>query len=178
MKTAIAIVAIGHFKKGAEVLIKSLRIHNKNDFDIWTIGYEDVKGAFRIEPEVFNLAVADKWKESITKFTALRLPYDRIIIMDADMLCVDELPILFEDFYGFAAAQDFATQHYYKDIIDSIGLKLDVFINGGLLVFNGQNLDKLISMFDCCESYTTGDQGYLNYWRYHFDIDTKILPII
>ena len=177
MTTAIAILATGDYWVGAQVMFHTLRKYGNlpDDVDCYAVGMEkcDFAKPLPIDKDYSWIPVSQHFFPKVAdKFHALTLPHDRIILMDADMICVGDCSYLWSDAIGalgFYACRDTASVRYYQKEIDAIGLDASRLFNGGTMVFQ---MDVLGRTF--CEemlrrirtgwakAYDGGDQGYLN----------------
>ncbi|MFA5153694.1 MAG: glycosyltransferase [Clostridia bacterium] len=182
MKIAIAVTATGEYWKGAKVLFSTLRKYGRlpDSVDTLAIGVNECDWATPVE------IVADySWVpvESATfpkvadKFFAWTLDYDRIIIIDADVMCVGDCSYLWSNHIGrlpVYACRDTAAIWYYPSQIEAIGLDHASIFNTGVVVVHPGlfprrsplgGLRRGIESWHL-NSYDGSDQGYLNaYFR-------------
>jgi hypothetical protein len=127
----------------------------------------------------------ERFTNSFKRVFAFTLPYDRIIYLDADMLCIGEVSLLWGDKIGklpWYACLDTAAQVYYPDRLYTAAMDPVRIFNGGLEVLHPELADgfyaamlyrlrsKMLSMYD------GADQGAVNsYWQFS-NIETGILP--
>jgi len=163
MKTAIVILALGDYWKGAKVMFHTLRKYgNLPDWvDTIALGHDRPLTMDWSDIPVHQT----NFPKVAAKFEALTLGYDRTILLDADMLCLSDCSLLWSDeltlpFYG---VRDLATGVYYGPVLKKLGLNLALNFNGGTMVFNGFDLDGFLkAVSGGLQSYDGGDQGYLN----------------
>jgi lipopolysaccharide biosynthesis glycosyltransferase len=187
METAIVILATGDYWKGAKVLIHTLRKYGNLPTYVTPIVLGIDKCYFArpasITEDYSGIKVAaGQFAQVAKKFFALTLPYDRIILMDADMLCVGDCSYLWSGVSGklpFYACRDTASYIYYKKVIDEIGLNPNRVFNAGTMVFQmpfDLKLFLLEASHGILQAYDGGDQGYLNHYFQYHGIETGFLP--
>jgi len=192
MKTALAILATGDYAVGAEVMFHTLRRYGNlpDSVDCYAVGMDTCTFA-----QAYPLSVDYSWvrvsethfSEVAKKFQALTLGVDRLILMDADMLCVGDCSYLWSGSIGrlpFYACRDTASVVYYDKIIRTIGLDSSRLFNAGTMVFDFRHLpstfhdDLLRDIADgVCLAYDGGDQGYLNHYFQLHRYETGVLPV-
>lgn len=120
------------------------------------------------------------------KFHALTLPFDRVILLDSDMLCVGDCSLLWSrwlDSLPFWAVRDVASVVYYQDRLSQLCLNHSLLFNGGTMVFNLGSHPRLASDIlgdlreERDEAYDGGDQGYLNSWFQRTGMPFGFLPL-
>lgn len=181
MTVALVTFGFGEYEVGAEVLFRSIRRHTDvsgvemivlRDSDI-LVDYSDVPVSEENFPQVAK------------KLFALTLPYDRVIMLDADMLCIRDCRFLWSGWIGalpLYAVRDTASPVYYWDSIRRIGLNVDMLFNTGTVVYNRNRLPDLHEALlreirtGCLEAYDGSDQGYLNHFCQRHGIETGYLP--
>ncbi len=174
---AIVTLATGDYWKGAEVLFRSLESHGlPNDIDRIVLSDDPTSLKFATKVSVGSRYTGVKTKqgqfaETAKKLAALTLDYDRIIMIDSDVFCLQDCSLLWSNdicSLPFYAVQDSASIVYYPKEIERLGLKKSLIFNAGVMVYNrnrmpGLHDDLLASIKQGdCESYDGGDQGYLN----------------
>jgi len=191
--TRIAVVCLctGDYWKGAKVLFHTLRKHGKlpEHVDCIALGMPDCDFATptAIEQDYSWVPVSQKnFPRVADKFHALTLDYSRVILMDADMLCMGDCSYLWGDRIGklpFYAARDCASVVYYHQEIQAIGLDENLLFNAGTMVFQLDQLsqdfyDRVIELIldGTLKSYDGGDQGYLNHYFQLQDTEIGYLP--
>jgi len=127
-----------------------------------------------------------RFKNTTKKFNALlRDEYDRIIILDSDMLCISDLSELFTFKMNapIVACEDFGSVHYYPNQIKECGLDINhKFVNTGLMMFErpyigAEFYKQLINTFSTYKTYDQGDQGYINAYIQHNKLNVEpLLP--
>ena len=179
MKTIIAVLALGEYWKGAKVLFHTLRKYGRlpGSVDLVAMGAEHPCGSTVAQPQLADYSWVPvsmvHFPRVAGKFNAFSLGgYDRVILMDADMMCLGDCSYLWSDRIGrlpFYASRDCASIVYYKKEIKRIDLDENLLFNAGTMVFHPSllgpdwpgNFLKAI-----CErkidAYDGGDQGYLN----------------
>lgn len=176
MSTAIAIVCTGDYWVGAQVLFSMLRKYGglPDWVDCLAIGLDECDFAqpVPVRADYSWVPVSQKHFPKVAdKFFALTLPYNRIILMDADMMCMGDCSYLWSDAIGsldFYACRDTASMVYYGEVIRNIGLNPSRLFNAGTMLFQLERLnpgfhDRLLrSIQDGLRAYDGGDQGYLN----------------
>ena len=106
--------------------------------------------------------------------------YDRVILMDADMLCINNLEEIFdttkfnEKNIYFCKDDGVTLNNKFKDI-DRVNSGFAI-INKPLL--NKPTYDSLINMSLDVDSYDGGDQGVINNWLVDNNINFGYLPMI
>ena len=192
MKIGIVTLANGHYIKGAEVLFKSIRKNTIGEYDLIHISDEEENLNLDniIEIKIDNkilLNTNDRFKQTTKKLKALELvEYDRLIIMDSDMLCINDFSYLFSEEINvcdFLATKDLAANTYYSEKFSSIGLDKNIIFNTGLMIWNKpligkDNFIKLMKQLDGCQTYDGGDQGYLNHWAQKHNINIGYISYI
>ena len=191
MKTALAILATGEYEVGARVMFSTLRKRGglPDSVDCYAIGPAtcDFAIPLPIQEDYSWVKVNEKnFPRVADKFQALLLSYDRIILMDADMLCVGDCSYLWsEDIgeIGFYACRDTASVIYYPGEIKEIGLNPSRIFNAGTMVFQMNVLgggfhSHLMGMIQQgLRAYDGGDQGYLNaYFQQDHQDEISYLP--
>jgi lipopolysaccharide biosynthesis glycosyltransferase len=185
MKTAIAVVATGDYMEGAKVLFHSLERNGLPDsVDRLVIGFESCGFA---SPVVMTedyawVGITDpRCHETLKNFFPLTLNYDRVISMNADMLCLRDPSYLWSDRIGalpFYATHDTAAQTYYPDNLARLGLDPLLILNAGLYVYHRDRMPDLHERMiqeiadHEIETYEVGDQGFWNHFfqRHHLEI--------
>lgn len=170
MKIAVVILALGEYWKGAKVMFHTLRKYGKlpNHVDTIALGAECLGGPpLKQTWDHIPVPVNKQWFSKVAaKFEALTLGYDRVIMLDADMLCIGDCSLLWSDKLTkpFYAVRDIATKIYYGNRLREIGLNPELNFNAGTMVFN--KCDILDELLNCIanglQTYDGGDQGYLN----------------
>jgi len=177
MKTAVVTVATGDFIEGARVFYHSLERHGLPDWiDRLIVGPEICDFATPVPMTTdYDWVSAPNLKnrESLKNFYSLTLDYDRVISVNADMLCVGDPSYLWSERIGslsFYAVHDTAAQVYYADNLQRLGLDPLTVFNAGLYVYCRDaypNLheDLMVSIrAGESETYEVGDQGYWNHF--------------
>lgn len=174
MKTAVVVLATGEYWRGAKVLFHTLSTCGglPDHVDRIVLGVEPCDWATAL-PVLANYSwvpVSEKnFPRVADKFFALTLPYDRIVLMDADVMCVGNCSYLWSDRLGslpFYACRDTASELYYPAAIREIGLNPDLLFNAGVMVFQGVDVSDILSRIASggLRAYDGGDQGYLNHY--------------
>jgi lipopolysaccharide biosynthesis glycosyltransferase len=191
MKTAIVTLATGEYWKGARVLFLSLERHGMPDSVARIVLSNDaVSPDFaRREPIARDYSwirtKRGQFAKTANKFAGLLLDYDRIIIIDSDIFCIQPCDFLWSDHLStlpFYAVRDTAAIHYYPEEIKRIGLEENLIFNTGTMVYNRNVLPDLHEYVmggidnGWCQSYDGGDQGYLNSFFQGTQRETGVLP--
>jgi lipopolysaccharide biosynthesis glycosyltransferase len=138
---------------------------------------------FKIVKPSFNDFVNSETKRFITaqkKLSLFSFDYDRVVILDADMICLGDLNYLFSnelnDFDICATLdQGYGLKAKYKNV----DFKR---INSGMMVINdnllkNKVLDKLLKIVKDNDSYDGSDQGVIHSLIYKNNYNLKILPM-
>lgn len=189
MRTAIVTVATGDYVEGAKVFYRSLERRGMPDWiDRLVIGQESCDFAIPIEMTVDYswLPIEDpRRRETLKNFFPLTLDYDRVISVNADMLCINDPSYLWSPRIGrlpFYAAHDEAAQVYYPDNISRLGLDPLLIFNAGLYVYCRDAYpafhDDLMKDLQegRLETYEVGDQGYWNHFLSLHKMEIGWLP--
>jgi hypothetical protein len=107
MKTAIVTLATGEHWKGAKVLFHTLEKHGLSDsidriaMDCSPPGQCTFAKVIRVTKDYSCVPVnAVNFPNVAPKLFALSLPYDRIIIVDCDMFCIQNCSFLWSNKIG------------------------------------------------------------------------------
>jgi len=192
-RTAVVTLASGEYWKGAEVLFRSLQSHGMPDsVDRVVISNDPVTPSFAkrvpITRNYGNIETkAGQFAQTADKFFALTLDYDRIILIDSDIFCVQDCSFLWSEDHlnalPFYAVHDTATNVYYADKIKAVGLDKNLLFNAGTMVYNRSRMpdlhDKLLEAIreGWCQTYDGGDQGYLNAFFQGIGQEVGSLPV-
>lgn len=169
-KTAVVVLALDEYIIGAKTLFNSLRRLGNLPDKITPIvlgqTYCKFAEAVPITDDFSWIPTASIFSKTHNKYFGLTLPFDRIIMLDADTLCVGDCSSLWTDTFTYAsmyAAPDTAAQHYYPSRIPELGLDASALFNSGVMIYNQLPTD-LLDMIrtEKIISYDGGDQGYLN----------------
>jgi lipopolysaccharide biosynthesis glycosyltransferase len=185
MNNAVCCFANGSYLKGAGVALKTFRSHCNPDCDYFI--FTDDPGVTPPYPWI-TVRLIDKtaWSGIETrkdifngvcsKFEACTLPYNRIVVLDSDIMAVGDVsPLLSNNYndYSLIAIHDHASEHYYTGRLEELKLNPDRIINAGVLIFQKEALqiDWLteFSRIPTEFSYDGGDQGYLNFYLQHIN---------
>lgn len=184
MKTAVVILATGEYWKGAKVMFYTLRKYGNlpDNVDTIALGAECIGGP-PLKIDWSRIPVSQKnFPKVAAKFEALTLGYDRVIMLDADMLCIDDCSLLWSEELTkpFYAVRDKASKVYYGRQMSEIGLDESLNFNGGAMVFNHPDIlpNLLVAISAGLQSYDGGDQGYLNafFQLIRPDLEVGFLP--
>ena len=170
MKTAIVILALGDYWKGAKVMFHTLRKYGNlpDHVDTIALGAECLGGPpLKQTWDHIPVPVNKQYFSKVAaKFEALTLGYDRVIMLDADMLCIGDCSLLWSDKLTkpFYAVRDIATKVYYGAVLEMLGLNHELNFNAGTMIFNKTDIlsELLSSIANGLQTYDGGDQGYLN----------------
>ena len=180
MKIAMVFFVTEEYKIGLDVLLHSLNKHNSldnidkilitndiknyNNFEVMNIDESAYKNTVKVNP---------RFEKTFYKFEAFKIKgYDRIILMDCDMLCLGDISYLFSseiNKYNLYGVQD------YDDGLNSKK------INTGLLVINKPMINEdvyrdLIRFSELVYFMDGGDQGIINHYLKKNNIDFGYLP--
>jgi hypothetical protein len=191
MKTAIVTMVIGEdFARGAEVLFHSLaRCGLPDSAERIVIGPDQCSfaKAVPITYDYSDIPVErrSQFIHNANKFFALTLPYDRIICVDSDMLCVGDCSYLWSDRLGrrpFYACRDTAAIHWHEESILRLQLAETLLFNCGVYVYHPAQLPRLhddmlrLIRNGFLRSYSGGEQGYLNHYMQLKHVEVGWLP--
>lgn len=183
---AIVVQATKSYLLGAETLFYSIKKYNKcanvdlvytTDEPIHSKAMEYLGAKnYLINNKYKNITKRDCFIETGKKLSSLELDYDRVIQIDADVLCVGDIGELFSSMFDdkdLFAAKDTA-RHYYSQQMN-FDLNMELNFNAGVIIFNRSFLNKREEFLDLLQmnalySYDGGDQGYLNYYCQKFNI--------
>lgn len=174
MKTALCTIGIGDFYKGAEVLFSTLRKYGNLPKDITPIVF-GVDSCSFAEPlpapqnyyDLEQFVTAGNPHSLIKLHYFTMLEFDRIISIDADMLCRGDCSYLWSDNTiekEYYSTRNTAAIHYFSNRINELQLNPKLLFNAGIAVLkpNLKVLEEIKS--GVVLSYTTGDEGLLNYY--------------
>jgi lipopolysaccharide biosynthesis glycosyltransferase len=172
MRTAVVVLATGEYWRGAKVLFHTLRTVGRlpDSIDCIAMGTIECDWAstVSISQDYSWVPVSSQnFPRVADKFFALTLPYDRIVLLDADMLCVGDCSYLWSERtqeQKIHACRDTASVVYYGEKIKSLGLNPDCLFNAGAMVLHPDSLQHTLRLImeGKLQSYDGGDQGYLN----------------
>jgi len=184
-KLAVCCFANGHYLQGASVALKSFRQNCSVNCDY--ILLTDDPSATPSHPWIIlHVVDSDPWKNVATrqdlfsgvclKYESLYLPYDRIVVLDSDVLVLSEVtPLLTNEYPGndLIAVRDWGAAHYYQKKLFELNLDPEKIINAGVLISKGDALRTdwraVFGDIPASSSYDESDQGYLNYYLQHVD---------
>lgn len=201
MNIAVVTLGIGDYWRGCKVLFHSLekygmpdtvdRImlddpnsHNAESIDFARVvsvldDYSDIP--FHVKSECDR----PRFINSFKRIYAFTLPYDRIIYLDADMLCIGEVSLLWDNRIGklpWYACLDTAAQAYYPERLQEAAIDPVRVFNGGLEVYHPALLEGLYYSLlyrlraGTLSMYDGADQGALNSFFQFTNTETGILP--
>lgn len=176
-KVAVVTLATGDYWRGARVLFRSLLKHGMPESVTRIVLSNDRK-----EPDFAHRQPIQqdyRWiktkrgqfAKTALKFAALTLDFERIILIDSDIMCIQPCGLLWSEHLNalpFYAVRDTAAIQYYPEEIERIGLEETLIFNAGVMVYNRDRKpdfhDRLLDRIRSgkCESYDGGDQGYFN----------------
>jgi lipopolysaccharide biosynthesis glycosyltransferase len=189
MKTAVVVLATGDYWKGAKVLFHTLHKYGNLPSIVTPIalGMEqcDFAEGVPIRQDYSWVKVNQyHFPKVADKLFALTLPFDRVILIDADILCLGDCSLLWSIDWlplPFYAVRDVASYIYYQKVVDQICLNPNLLFNAGTMVFDLNQFDYkdfIQSVADGnLQSYDGGDQGYLNHWFQRERIPFGFLPL-
>lgn len=176
MKTCLAIACEDNYLPGLHVLVNSMTQHGKVPSGIDRVLISSTIKSFpgmqihALDPAKYaGVSRNKRYSRAYFKLEALRLPYKKIVVLDADLLCLGDISDLFVDTdYDLRAAPDHGIQlaPIYKNSF--------VRFNSGVCVFAGRMLAaetwKTVTDFGRKQmSYDGGDQGALNEFVFSCD---------
>jgi hypothetical protein len=199
MRIAVVTLGIGDYWRGCKCLLHTLaakggmpetvdRIMLRDpgepevDFAMTvyvTDDYSDIPRSIRSE------ANRTRFVNSFKRVFAFTLPYDRIIYLDSDMLCIGETSLLWGDKIGalpWYACLDTAAAVYYPKELHSAALDPVRVFNGGLEVAHPEKMDGFYYALlyrlrnQSLSMYDGADQGAINSYFQFDNIETGILP--
>lgn len=183
MKIAFVTLSTGDYIQGTEVLFYSILKHCGGIFlgDFIYLTDESQTTPYLTKIGAKNIFINDMYKDIQTrqdlfkevskKYAVFLLNgYDRIIMLDSDILCINEPTELFQDKlneFSFWAGKDYACNKYYKQGLSLLHLDPNKIFNTGTMVINKEWLNEethnKIRQFSIDNiSYDGGDQGYIN----------------
>jgi lipopolysaccharide biosynthesis glycosyltransferase len=176
MKAAIVVLSTGEYWRGAKVLFHTLRKYGNLPSSVTTIAMGmkecDFAEAVPITQDYSWVPVSQvNFPRVAEKLFALTLDYDRIIMLDADTICLGDCSLLWSDWLNplpFYAVRDVASNIYYNQVVAEQGLDPNLLFNAGTMIFDTRKFplsNFLLSVRNReIVSYDGGDQGYLNCW--------------
>jgi len=191
MKIALVFQADKKFLPGLKCLIKSLELFNGlskfdkilisddlnefQDFKIKKVNYEIYK-----DIDYSKLGKKkERFKKTFYKLECFNLEkYDRVVFLDADILCMGDIDLLFSETLNakhFWAAKD-------KGIKDALLYKDNhIRVNTGVMIINKSllNKDTFLKLIDIAKkklSYDGSDQGVINEYIFQEKVDIGHLP--
>lgn len=191
-RTAIVTLATDDYWNGARVLFRSLEACGLPDYiDRIVLSNDPAEPDWAtrrpISHDYSEIKSADgQFALTPNKLFALTLDYDRIIIIDADIFCVQDCKFLWSNNLSalpFYAVADCATTIYYGQRIDQLGLDRNLMFNAGTMVYNRGLLPDLHEQLlwsitnGSCQSYDGGDQGYFNAYFQGIRQEIGYLPV-
>jgi lipopolysaccharide biosynthesis glycosyltransferase len=193
MRTAVVVLCTGEYWRGAKVLFHTLRKYGQlpKTVECVALGMQecDFARAVSITQDLSWVPVNKKYFRKVAdKFFALTLAYDRIVLMDADMMCVGDCSYLWSERIGqlpFYAVPDFGGAVYYCEKVQELELDVNQLVHAGTMVFQMNRLPRMFVrellqgiVDDTIQSYDGGDQGYLNayFQRIRPELEIGFLP--
>lgn len=201
MKIAVVTLGIGEYWKGCKVLLQSLEKHGMPDTVDRIMLYDPSHAEFETADFATLVPVCDKYNDlpfrvkderdrkrfanSFKRVYGFTLPYDRIVYLDADMLCIGRTDLLWSDRIGklpFYACRDTACYQYYPKQLSEAAIDPQLVFNGGLEVFHPALLpgfyhDLLQRLRgNTLSMYDGADQGALNSYFQFNNIEVGLLP--
>jgi lipopolysaccharide biosynthesis glycosyltransferase len=180
---AVCCFANGHYLQGAPVALKSFRQNCKIPCDYilltddpsakapysWIILHQVDRAPWR------NIATRqDLFSGVCLKYESFYLSYDRIVVLDSDVLVLSDVtPLLTREYPGhdLIAVRDWGAAHYYRQMLFDLNLDPEKIINAGVLICKGNALRTdwraVFGDIPASSSYDEGDQGYLNFYLQH-----------
>ncbi len=130
---------------------------------------------------------ADKQRfvRSFKRVFAFKLPYDRIVYLDSDMVCIGDTTLLWGDRIGqlpFYACRDTAAFKYYPEELRKAAVDAQLIFNGGLEVFHPARNECFYEALlyrlrnGTLSMYDGADQGALNSYFQFNKIEVGLLP--
>jgi hypothetical protein len=203
MKIAIVTLGIGDYWKGCKVLLHSLERHGLPDTVDRVMLYDPADKNTPWESIDFatTVPVLDDYSDlpfpvrdatnrqrfinSFKRVAAFTLPYDRIIYMDADMLCVGDPSLIWGDKIGklpFYACRDTAAYKYYPKELYAAAIDPQLVFNGGLEIMHPELLPGFYYVLLCrlragtLSMYDGADQGAFNSYFQFTGTEVGLLP--
>jgi lipopolysaccharide biosynthesis glycosyltransferase len=202
MRVAIATLATGSYIPGAERLFTSILLHNnlnEVDFlcltdepqDMQILGGKVVKYV-KLEglPNSIGPKASERFLTTLFKLQVFKLvedsEYDRVVLLDADMLCLGSIASLIsknEFSAPLSAVRDYAVDVHYPRAREVVGARTGPIFNTGCLIVNREvtsffTYRQLLSAIRLQgTSYDGGDQGYVNWAIHRHGILCQELPI-
>lgn len=188
-KIAVATLCTGEYRIGAEVLFHTLKKYGgmPEGVDCLAMGVAACDFAKPTPCPDYSWipTCPDNFPNVAAKLHALTLPYDRIIMLDADMLCVGDCSQLWGELpLPIYAYKDWGAKFYYQHRVEQLGLNQNRIINTGAVVLHPSKLpEDFASRFldlirdNKLRSYDSGDQGYVNQYLQEFcEVEIGQLP--
>lgn len=188
---AIVTLATGDYWQGAKVLFRSLRQHGlPKSIACIVLSSDPYEPDFASRVPISRrydsiFTSAGQFSTTAGKFHALTLPFDRIILIDSDIYCLQDCSYLWSDALralSFYAVHDTATYRYYAHKLRKQRLQVDQLFNAGVMVYNRWVMpslhDNLLQDIQDhkIDTYDGGDQGYFNAFFQHHGIEVGYLP--
>jgi len=194
MRIAIVTLGIGDYWKACRTLFYSLEKYGMLPDTVERIMlYDSIKPPegldfarpVQIMEHYTDLPCIKRFINSFKRIFAFTLPYDRIIYLDADMLCIGDASLLWSEKIGklpFYACRDTAAFKYYPDKLAAGAIDPQLVFNGGLEIYHPGLLpefhdDLLLRLRSGTLSmYDGADQGALNSYFQFKNIEVGLLP--
>lgn len=169
MKKCLAIACERNYLPGLVVLLNSLKLNGKvpwGSVDIVVISsdLEEFQGTtiWPVDIRDYSAVARNRYAKAWYKLEAMRLPYEHVVLMDADLLCLGDVSQLFsETEFDLTVAPDHGIElaPVYKNSF--------VRFNSGVCVLTRKMLQsdtwkQLIDLGGSGKSYDGGDQGAMN----------------
>ncbi len=180
---AICCFANGHYLQGASVALSSFRQNCGLPCD-YILLTDDPSAKAAYPWMILHRVENASWQNITTrqdlfhgvclKYESLSLPYERIVVLDSDVLVLSSVtPLLANEYPGhdLIAVRDYGAAHYYRRRLEELNLDAAKIINAGVLICKGEALKtdwrKAFGSIPASSSYDGGDQGYLNFYLQH-----------
>ncbi|KAI3634763.1 hypothetical protein MIR68_007144 [Amoeboaphelidium protococcarum] len=139
-----------------------------------------------IDNPYIDAMVSSRQLHNFAKLRAWQLvKYDRIVVLDSDMLILQNVDHLFKSSAEFAAVLNYESP-FSKFQYQANNISLSQTFNTGLMVIKPSlnTFNQMVGMFRSLSSYNGGDQGFINAYlqslQQHSNtssIITKVLPL-
>lgn len=182
MKILICSYGDDTFKQGFVTMLKSI-VANTSNPEGHEITYQYLEPTNNFDYLICHNGGRKGTRISLCRFAIFRdfSEYDRVIHVDSDMLCVNNVDLLLSSELNskdYWAVKDQACKYYYKD---RLNCDPDSMLNGGLQVINKpllnkQFFNKMMETISPGDSYDGSDQGYLSKLLPKMGIEIGWLP--
>ena len=172
MKIAVICYCSFNYIDQAEVAIKSFKKQYPNaEYDIDVLTKTKDYGLPKC-----NHGKLDWCVNRFKVFTDFK-DYDRVIMIDSDLVAVGNIDYLFSEElnkYDACAVPDYGAKHYYPDTTK----QYKYIVNAGVLILNKSILDEgFLTVLPLLTSYNGTEQGYYTDYFHKYNINWKRLPV-